>query len=88
MRRPEGGTALGLIATRVAEPSVRPFREVVQPGIRRGEVPLDGAGDLGPRRHPALMTYRSKMCAGEWRDAEIAALIDRIMVSLLRGNAG
>jgi hypothetical protein len=31
-----------------------------------------------------LMMHRSKMCASEWTDAEIAAMIDQIMMPRLR----
>ncbi|MEU6881692.1 TetR/AcrR family transcriptional regulator [Streptomyces sp. NPDC046712] len=74
----------GLIVTGVIEPSTRLFREVVQRGIRRGDVRADATGDLLFDVIPAMMMYRSKMCASEWTDAEIAAMIDQIMVPLLR----
>jgi hypothetical protein len=30
-----------------------------------------------------MMMYRSKVCGSEWRDADIADMIDRVMVPLL-----
>ncbi|MEU8840620.1 hypothetical protein AB0D97_16045 [Streptomyces roseus] len=32
---------------------------------------------------PAMMMYRVKVCGSEWTDADIAELIDQVMVSLL-----
>lgn len=78
----------GLIVTGVIEPSRRLFREVVQRGIRRGDVRPDATGELLFDVVPALMMYRSKMCASEWTDSEIAAMIDQIMVPLLRPGHG
>ncbi|MFE5482621.1 TetR/AcrR family transcriptional regulator [Streptomyces sp. NPDC056527] len=74
----------GLIVTGVIEPSARLLREVVRRGIRRGDVRADATGELLFDVIPAMMMYRSKMCASEWTDAEIAAMIDQIMVPLLR----
>ncbi|MFC9796510.1 TetR/AcrR family transcriptional regulator [Streptomyces sp. NPDC057695] len=74
----------GLIVTGVVEPSARLFREVLRRGIARGEVRADANNDLVVDVVPAMMMYRSKVCASEWTDAEIADLIDRIMVPLLR----
>lgn len=78
----------GLIVTGVIEPSTRLFQEVVQRGIGRGEVRPDAPGELLLDVVPALMLYRSKMCASEWADFEIAAMIDQIMVPLLRPGRG
>ncbi|WP_329283777.1 TetR/AcrR family transcriptional regulator [Streptomyces sp. NBC_00691] len=74
----------GLIVTGVVEPSARLFREVLRRGIERGEVRADANNDLVLDVVPAMMMYRSKVCASEWPDHEIADLIDRIMVPLLR----
>ncbi|MEU7696823.1 TetR/AcrR family transcriptional regulator [Streptomyces sp. NPDC015492] len=74
----------GLIVTGVVEPSARLFREVLRRGIARGEVRADANNDLVVDVVPAMMMYRSKVCASEWADVEIADLIDRIMVPLLR----
>ncbi|MFJ8300584.1 TetR/AcrR family transcriptional regulator [Streptomyces sp. NPDC094447] len=74
----------GLIVTGVVEPSARLFREVLRRGIARGEVRADANNDLVVDVVPAMMMYRSKVCASEWTDVEIADLIDRIMVPLLR----
>ncbi|MER5964335.1 TetR/AcrR family transcriptional regulator [Streptomyces sp. NPDC002057] len=74
----------GLILTGVVEPSARLFRDVLSRGIARGEVRADAIDDLVVDVIPAMMMYRSKVCASEWQDAELAELIDRIMVPLLR----
>ncbi|MFB7411572.1 TetR/AcrR family transcriptional regulator [Streptomyces sp. NPDC056202] len=74
----------GLIVTGVVEPSARLFRDVLRRGIARGEVRADANNDLVVDVVPAMMMYRSKVCASEWPDREIADLIDRIMVPLLR----
>ncbi|MER6098185.1 TetR/AcrR family transcriptional regulator [Streptomyces sp. NPDC001728] len=73
-----------LIVAGVTEPSARLFRDVVKQGIARGEVRADANDDLVLDVIPAMMMYRSKVCASEWSDGEIADLIDRIMVPLLR----
>ncbi|MFJ2938059.1 TetR/AcrR family transcriptional regulator [Streptomyces sp. NPDC087219] len=74
----------GLIVTGVVEPSARLFRQVLRRGIARGDVRADANNDLVVDVVPAMMMYRSKVCASEWPDHEIADLIDRIMVPLLR----
>jgi hypothetical protein len=33
---------------------------------------------------PAMMMYRSKLCASEWTDQDIEDMIDQLMVPLLR----
>ncbi|MYV58180.1 TetR/AcrR family transcriptional regulator [Streptomyces sp. SID3212] len=76
----------GLIFRGVIEPSNRLFGEVVRQGIRRGEVRSDAIGELVFDVIPALMMYRSKMCASELPDEEIAEMIDRVMVPLLRAR--
>ncbi|MEU4076795.1 TetR family transcriptional regulator [Streptomyces venezuelae] len=74
----------GLIVTGVVEPSARLFRDVLQRGIARGDVRADANDDLVIDVIPAMMMYRSKVCASEWPDHEVAELIDRIMVPLVR----
>ncbi|WP_306325683.1 TetR/AcrR family transcriptional regulator [Streptomyces venezuelae] len=74
----------GLITTGVVEPSARLFRDVLRRGIARGDVRADANDDLVIDVIPAMMMYRSKVCASEWPDHEVAELIDRIMVPLVR----
>jgi hypothetical protein len=33
---------------------------------------------------PAMMMYRSKMCASEWKDRDLEEMIDQLMLLLLR----
>lgn len=73
-----------VIVAGVVEPSARLFSEVLRRGIARGEVRADANDDLVLDVIPAMLMYRSKVCASEWPDTEIADLIDRIMLPLLR----
>ncbi|MFF9844028.1 TetR/AcrR family transcriptional regulator [Streptomyces sp. NPDC013740] len=73
-----------LIVTGVTDPSKRLLEEVIQRGIARGEVRPDAPGDLVYDVIPAIMMYRAKVCGSEWEDAEIAEMVDRVMVPLLR----
>ncbi|MEU8463560.1 TetR/AcrR family transcriptional regulator [Streptomyces sp. NPDC029003] len=66
------------------EPAHRLTREVVDRGIERGEVRRDAAEPMVADVIPALFMYRSKMCGSEWPDAEIAEMIDAVMVPMLR----
>ncbi|MFJ5834401.1 TetR/AcrR family transcriptional regulator [Streptomyces sp. NPDC093089] len=77
-----------LIVAGVVEPSTRLFREVLRRGINRGEVRSDAVDDLVLDVIPAMMMYRSKVCGSEWPDDEIAAVIDRIMMPLVRAERG
>ncbi|MFB6839431.1 TetR/AcrR family transcriptional regulator [Streptomyces sp. NPDC056361] len=77
-----------LIVTGVVEPSTRLFKEVLRRGIARGEVRPDAVDDLVLDVIPAMMMYRSKVCGSEWPDDEIAAVIDRIMMPLVRAERG
>ncbi|MFC5804716.1 TetR/AcrR family transcriptional regulator [Streptomyces formicae] len=77
-----------LIVSGVIEPSIRVFREVLDRGIERGDVRPDAVDDLVLDVIPAMMMYRSKVCGSEWGDGDIAAMIDRVMVPLLRPRSG
>ncbi|MGW7368205.1 TetR/AcrR family transcriptional regulator [Streptomyces sp. NPDC054841] len=77
-----------LIFSGVIEPSVRLLRQVVRRGIERGDVRSDALDDLVCDVIPAMMMYRSKVCGSEWEDMDIAEMIDRVMVPLLRPRAG
>ncbi|MEU3692518.1 TetR/AcrR family transcriptional regulator [Streptomyces narbonensis] len=76
-----------LIVAGVTEPSTRLFKDVLRRGIQRGDVRADAIDDLVLDVVPALMMYRSKVCGSEWPDREIADMIDRVMVPLLRAGA-
>ncbi|PKW10518.1 transcriptional regulator, TetR family [Streptomyces sp. 1222.5] len=68
----------------VVEPTVRLLREVVVRGIGRGEVRPDAANGYVFDAIPAMMMYRSKVCASEWSDRELEEMIDQLMLPLLR----
>lgn len=74
----------GVIIGGVVEPTVRLLREVVERGIRRGEVRPDAANSYVFDAIPAVMMYRSKVCGSEWSERDIEELIDQLMVPLLR----
>ncbi|GHE06808.1 TetR/AcrR family transcriptional regulator [Streptomyces alanosinicus] len=68
----------------VVEPTVRLLGEVISRGIERGEVRPDAANSYVFDAVPAMMMYRSKMCASEWSDQDLEEMIDRLMLPLLR----
>ncbi|MBT2407347.1 MULTISPECIES: TetR/AcrR family transcriptional regulator [unclassified Streptomyces] len=66
------------------KPAHRLIEELVQRGIRRGDVRPDADSPLVFGVIPAMLMYRAKVCGSEWKDAEIAEMIDQVMVPLLR----
>ncbi|OLZ63540.1 TetR family transcriptional regulator [Streptomyces sp. IMTB 2501] len=72
------------IAGGVVEPTVKLLGEVLVRGIERGEVRPDAANGYVMDAVPAMMMYRSKMCASEWADRELEEMIDQLMLPLLR----
>ncbi|MEV0255576.1 TetR/AcrR family transcriptional regulator [Streptomyces sp. NPDC050732] len=68
----------------VVEPSVKLIKGVIRRGIERGEVRSGGLDAYVCDVIPAMFMYRTKVCGSEWRDDEFEALIDRVMVPLLR----
>lgn len=73
-----------LIFEGVVEPTVKLLHEVISRGIERGEVRHDAANGYVFDVIPAMMMYRSKMCACEWNDRDLDEMIDRLMLPLLR----
>lgn len=71
----------------VVEPTMRLLRDVIHRGIKRGEVRPDAANPYVFDAIPAMMMYRSKVCASEWSDQDLQEMIDQLMVPLLRGGA-
>ncbi|MET7384184.1 TetR/AcrR family transcriptional regulator [Streptomyces sp. NPDC005529] len=71
----------------VVEPTMRLLRDVIHRGINRGEVRPDAANPYVFDAIPAMMMYRSKVCASEWSDQDLQEMIDQLMVPLLRGGA-
>ncbi|MFF4833217.1 TetR/AcrR family transcriptional regulator [Streptomyces sp. NPDC001315] len=70
----------------VVEPTIRLLREVIERGIRRGEVRSDATSGYVLDAIPAMMMYRAKMCASEWVDQDVEEMIDQLMLPLLRPN--
>ncbi|MFF8952658.1 TetR/AcrR family transcriptional regulator [Streptomyces sp. NPDC014940] len=68
----------------VVEPMIDQLREVIIRGIRRQEVRPDADNGYVFDAVPAMMMYRSKMCASEWSDHDLEEMIDRLMMPLLR----
>ncbi|MEV5735164.1 TetR/AcrR family transcriptional regulator [Streptomyces sp. NPDC052292] len=68
----------------VVEPMIDQLREVILRGIRREEVRPDADNGYVFDAVPAMMMYRSKMCASEWSDHDLEEMIDRLMMPLLR----
>ncbi|WP_329221675.1 TetR/AcrR family transcriptional regulator [Streptomyces sp. NBC_01485] len=73
-----------LILEGVVEPTVRLLHEVISRGIDRGEVRPDAANGYVFDAIPAMMMYRSKVCACEWNDRDLDEMIDQLMLPLLR----
>ncbi|MEH0575163.1 MULTISPECIES: TetR/AcrR family transcriptional regulator [Streptomyces] len=71
----------------VVEPTVKLLHEVISRGIDRGEVRPDAANGFVFDAIPAMMMYRSKMCACEWNDRDLEEMIDGFMLPLLRPDA-
>ncbi|MFV0133231.1 TetR/AcrR family transcriptional regulator [Streptomyces sp. HMX87] len=77
----------GVIFEGVVEPTIHMLREVITRGIERGEVRPDAANGYVFDAIPAMMMYRSKVCASEWVDRDLEEMIDQLMVPLLRPEA-
>ncbi|MDQ1035752.1 AcrR family transcriptional regulator [Streptomyces sp. V3I8] len=80
----QAGRFQEVILKGVIEPTVRLLGEIVERGIRRGEVRSDAANSYVFDAIPAMMMYRSKVCASEWSERDIEEMIDQFMVPLLR----
>lgn len=73
-----------LIVGGVIEPTKHLLREIVNRGIEREEVRPDAANSYVFDVIPAMMMYRSKVCASEWGERDLEEMIDQLMVPLLR----
>ncbi|MFG2358214.1 TetR/AcrR family transcriptional regulator [Streptomyces sp. NPDC048521] len=78
----------GVIVGGVVEPTVKLLRDVITRGIERGEVRADAANGYVFDAVPAMMMYRSKVCASEWSDRELEGMVDQLMLPLLRRHGG
>ncbi|AVH56079.1 MULTISPECIES: TetR/AcrR family transcriptional regulator [Streptomyces] len=76
-----------VILGRVVEPTLHLLREVISRGIERGEVRPDAANAYVFDAIPAMLMYRSKVCASEWGERDLEEMIDQLMVPLLRQRA-
>lgn len=70
----------------VVQPTVRLLMEVIRRGMERGEVRSDAANAYVCDVVPAMLMYRSKVCASEWTDQDLEEMIDCVMVPLLRAD--
>ncbi|WP_030563130.1 TetR/AcrR family transcriptional regulator [Streptomyces aureocirculatus] len=73
-----------VIVAGVIEPSVELIRQVMRRGIERGEVRSAATDEFVCDVIPAMMMYRSKVCASEWPDEEFIRLIDQVVMPMLR----
>jgi AcrR family transcriptional regulator len=73
-----------VIVEGVVQPMLELLREIVERGIERGEVRADAVNGYVLDAIPAMMMYRSKMCASEWNDQDLEEMIDKLMLPLLR----
>ncbi|MFE2195235.1 TetR/AcrR family transcriptional regulator [Streptomyces olivaceus] len=73
-----------VIVKGLVEPTLKLLYEVINRGIERGEVRRDAVNGFVFDAIPAMMMYRSKVCASEWEDQELEGMIDQFMVPLLR----
>ncbi|MEU3063079.1 TetR/AcrR family transcriptional regulator [Streptomyces subrutilus] len=74
----------GVIWAGLHEPAQRLIAELLRRGVARGDVRADATGPFVVDAIPAMMMYRSKVCGSEWPEADIEAMIDGLMVPLLR----
>ncbi|MEU6538639.1 TetR/AcrR family transcriptional regulator [Streptomyces sp. NPDC047000] len=80
----QAGRFREVIFAGVLEPAGRLLREVIERGIRRGEVRQDAANGYVYDAIPAMMMYRSKVCGSEWPASDLEEMVDRLMLPLLR----
>ncbi|GGZ36554.1 TetR/AcrR family transcriptional regulator [Streptomyces poonensis] len=73
-----------VIVDGVVEPTVELLRKLISRGIERGEVRPGAANSYVFDAVPAMMMYRSKMCASEWEERDLEEMIDQLMMPLLR----
>ncbi|WP_329441893.1 TetR/AcrR family transcriptional regulator [Streptomyces sp. NBC_01426] len=74
----------GVIWKGLHEPAQDLIRDLVERGIKRGDVRVDAAAPFVTDVIPAMFMYRAKVYGSEWEDPDIAELIDRVVVPMLR----
>ncbi|MBH5337365.1 TetR/AcrR family transcriptional regulator [Streptomyces pactum] len=73
-----------LIKGEVLAPGKEIIRHIVRNGIARGEVRADACGGMIEDVVPALLMYRTKVCAGEVTDRDVTEIVDQVMLPMLR----
>lgn len=73
-----------VIRSGLREPAPRLIGELVERGIKRGDVRADATVPFVVDVVPAVMTYRTTVCGSERGDRDIEEMIDGVMVPLLR----
>ncbi|UQX05181.1 TetR/AcrR family transcriptional regulator C-terminal ligand-binding domain-containing protein [Streptomyces sp. RerS4] len=74
----------GGIRNGLHEPAHELSGDLVRRGNEKGDVRPDAEDPLLSDMIPAMMTYRVKMCGSELPDGELADVIDRVVVPVLR----
>ncbi|MQS16898.1 TetR/AcrR family transcriptional regulator [Streptomyces kaniharaensis] len=75
---------LEIVAARVVEPTTRLIAEVLSRGAARGEVRPGAVTPLVTDVVPALMLYRIKMCGGTSAQLDPEAIVDEVLLPLVR----
>jgi hypothetical protein len=57
---------------------------LITSGRKNSKIGLSYCRELSADAVAALMTHRSKVCGSEWPEREIAEVVDRVMLPLLR----
>lgn len=72
-----------VITDGVVHPTVELIEEVVLRGVERGEVRPQAAHSYVYDVMPAMLMYRSKVCASEWEAKDLEEMVDCLMLPLL-----
>ncbi|MFD5461868.1 TetR-like C-terminal domain-containing protein [Kitasatospora sp. NPDC127059] len=75
---------LELVQQRVVEPTTALIAEVLDRGTARGEVRPGAVTPLVTDVVPALMLYRIKMCGGGAVELDPAAIVDEVLLPVVR----
>jgi len=75
---------MGLVHERVIDPVRRLQLEVLAAGERRGEVRPGAVTPMVADVLPALLLYRAKFCGGVPQDADAEALVDEVLLPIVR----
>ncbi|MEV7595891.1 TetR-like C-terminal domain-containing protein [Kitasatospora sp. NPDC089797] len=75
---------LALVLERVVEPTTALIAEVLERGAARGEVRPGAVTPMVTDVVPALMLYRIKMCGGGPVELDPAAIVDEVLLPIVR----